>query len=59
MRASVSAIDNKGRSMQEVQSDWEKADSAHLNTYRGVMKISAYCTAALAILLILMALFLT
>ena len=45
--------------MQEIQSDWEKADSAHLGTYRGVMKVAAYCTVGLAILLLLMALFLT
>jgi len=45
--------------MQDIRSDWENADSAHLGTYRGVMKVAGYCTVGLAILLILMALFLT
>lgn len=45
--------------MQDIQSDWEKADSAHLGTYRGVMKVATYCTVGLAILLLFMALFLT
>jgi hypothetical protein len=44
--------------MDEVRGDWENADTAHLGTYRGVMKASAYCTVGLAILLILMAIFL-
>jgi hypothetical protein len=45
--------------MQDIGSDWENADNAHLSTYRGVMKAAAWCTVGLAILLILMAAFLT
>ena len=45
--------------MQDIRSDWENADSAHLRTYHGVMKAAAFCMVGLAILLLLMALFLT
>ena len=45
--------------MSQIRSDWENADSAHLGTYRGVMKVASYCTGGLAIALILMALLLT
>jgi len=44
--------------MEDIRSDWENAGSAHLQTYRGVMKAASWCTVGLAILLILMAIFL-
>jgi hypothetical protein len=44
--------------MSEVISDWERADDAHLKTYKGVMRLALISTIFLIVLLILMALFL-
>ena len=44
--------------MEHTSADWENADQAHLGTYRRFMKLTAYSTVFLIILLILMALFL-
>jgi hypothetical protein len=44
--------------MSEVISDWQRADDAHLNTYKGVMRLTMYSCVGLVILLVLMALFL-
>ncbi len=44
--------------MSEVISDWQRADDAHLKTYKGVMRLTLISSIFLIILLILMAIFL-
>ncbi|MBN36205.1 MAG: hypothetical protein CMM46_15795 [Rhodospirillaceae bacterium] len=44
--------------MSEVISDWQRADDDHLNTYKGVMRLTTLSTIGLIVLLILMAAFL-
>ncbi len=41
--------------MAEVISDWQRADDAHLRTYKGVMRLTVAAAAGIAILLVLMA----
>ena len=41
--------------MAETIADWQRADEAHLRTYRGVMRLTLVSTVAIAILLALMA----
>ena len=49
----------RGRArMAEAIADWQRADSAHLDTYRGVMRLFLWGTVAAVALLAVMALFL-
>ena len=44
--------------MAEAIADWQRADSAHLDTYRGVIRLFLWGTVAAVALLAVMALFL-
>jgi len=44
--------------MSEVISDWQRADDAHLGTYKGVMRLTVLSTLGIIVVLILMAIFL-
>ncbi|MGY8995462.1 MAG: aa3-type cytochrome c oxidase subunit IV [Alphaproteobacteria bacterium] len=44
--------------MSEVISDWQRADDTHLNTYKGVIRMTTISCVFLVILLSLMAFFL-
>lgn len=37
--------------MAEAIADWQRADSAHLNTYRGVMRLTLWASVTAAVVL--------
>lgn len=47
-----------GTFMDHVISDWQRADDAHLRTYKGVMHLALYGAVTIIIILALMAFFL-
>ncbi len=44
--------------MAEVISDWQRADSEHLSTYKRVMRLTVASTVSCAVILVLLAVFL-